>query len=126
MDIFDKLTQLEQEAADFGFKWENTEQIMHQIRSECAEVSEHLLAASSKTNPELQEEIGDLLHAVFSLCVFCNFDARTTLDASVTKFAKRMATVRQIAAENGITNLQGFTFTELMQYWDEAKARLQD
>ena len=42
MNLINKLIQLEQEAAEFGFKWESAEQIMQQIQSEFAEVNEHL------------------------------------------------------------------------------------
>ena len=71
MALLDKVVLLEQEADAFGFRWETTDQIMAQIESECAEISEHLHAGFAQANQaELQEEIGDLLHAVFSLCVF--------------------------------------------------------
>ncbi len=125
MNILDKVFKLEKEADEFGFSWENPEQILQQITSECNEVAEQLNNNHiPEKNTELQEEIGDLLHAVFSLCVFCGFDIKETINISLDKFAARMLMVRKIAAEKGIDNLQGHTFSELMQYWDAAKERL--
>lgn len=76
MNILEKIVNLENEASEFGFAWEKAEQIIEQIQSECIEVSEHL---KTENRTELQEEMGDLMHAVFSLCVFCKFDPHETL-----------------------------------------------
>lgn len=122
-EIFQKLTILEKEAESFGFKWDNTYQIMAQIKSECAEIDEHLDVLKSNQE-KLQEEIGDLLHAVFSLCVFCKFDAFDTLTKSVDKFERRLNAVKTIAQENGIATLNGYAFDELMKFWDQAKKRV--
>lgn len=125
MDLLERVVVLENEASEFGFEWETTEQIMAQIQSECQEVSEHLLQGSLNANQqELQEEIGDLLHAVFSLCVFCKFSPRETLQKTLDKFEGRMNAVRDIAREEGITNLNGYPFDELMIIWQKAKQRV--
>jgi uncharacterized protein YabN with tetrapyrrole methylase and pyrophosphatase domain len=67
--LLDKVVNLEKDAAEFGFRWEDACQIMAQIHSECAEIQEHLDTGITLHNrADLQEEIGDLLHVVFSLC----------------------------------------------------------
>ena len=114
---------LEKEAEQFGFKWGNTHQIMAQIKSECDEIDEHLSNINENNKPKLQEEIGDLMHAVFSLCIFCDLDAKETLTKSVDKFDRRLSSVKTIAKENGITTLNGYAFDDLMRFWDEAKKR---
>lgn len=124
MNVLKKLKSLENEAEQFGFKWDNTHQIMAQIKSECDEIDEHLSHITDDNKPKLQEEIGDLLHAVFSLCIFCKFDAEETLKKSVDKFERRLNAVKTIAQENGIATLNGYAFDELMQFWDQAKKRV--
>lgn len=119
MNILDKMTALEKEADAFGFKWETAEQIKDQINSELREVDVHLLD-NDKT--KLQEELGDLLHAVLSLTVFCGFDPHKTVEDSVNKFEKRFNLVKQLAAEQGLKDLNGKSFSELMAFWDLAKA----
>jgi uncharacterized protein YabN with tetrapyrrole methylase and pyrophosphatase domain len=116
--ILKKLTALEREAADFGFQWENSGQIMEQIKSEIAEVDVHLKDGDRN---KLQDEIGDLLHAVFSLCVFHEFNPEKTLMHSVEKFERRFRAVEQLAKEQGLDNLRGLPFQELMVFWDQAK-----
>ena len=105
MKLLEKITSLEDEAENFGFKWENPTQIMEQIQSECLEISAHLKNFLSDTNNiQLQEEIGDLLHAVFSLCIFCQFDPEATLGKAVDKFERRFKAVKKIAEEQGCSH----------------------
>lgn len=122
MNLLEKITELEKEAADFGFKWENPHQIMEQIQSECLEIDVHLKDATSSTDhTQLQEEIGDLLHAVFSLCVFCQFDPKETLEKATEKFERRLMAVKQIAMKKGLKTLKDYSFDELMVFWEQAK-----
>ena len=122
MDYLKKITELENEADQFGFRWQNTDQIMEQIQSECVEINEHLNDGLEHANQlELQEEIGDLLHAVFSLCVFCKLDPEDTLEKTVIKFERRLKAVKKITQDRGISNLNDHSFDELMRIWREAK-----
>lgn len=119
--IFDDIDNLEKEAVLFGLQWETKAQIMAQIRNECLEIEEHLEAKDKRA--ALQDEIGDLMHAVFSLCTYCNFDTELTLRKSLNKFEHRLNAMKDIAKERGLENLQGKSFDELMRYWDLAKQR---
>ena len=122
MDLLDKVVSLEESASEFGFRWETTDQIMQQIQSECEEIKEHLHHKLSQDNKAaLQEEIGDLLHAVFSLCVFTGFSPRMTLGQSLMKFERRLRAVKLITEEQGLNHLDGKPFDELMTIWDRAK-----
>lgn len=118
MDGLKRLVRLENEAADFGFKWDEPGQIIEQILSEVKEVQAHL---KDKDKQKLQEEMGDLLHAVFSLCVFCQLDPHDTLEKSVDKFERRFEAVKVLAAQQGLTSLNSKSFDELMQFWKKAK-----
>ncbi len=122
MDLLEKIVVLETDAENFGFCWENTSQIMAQIKSECIEIEEHLQEGIAETNRfELEEEIGDLLHAVFSLCVFCKLSPKNTLDKTLRKFEGRLNAVKQLANDRGLTHLHGFSFEQLMELWNKAK-----
>lgn len=125
MMLLDKVVKLENNAADFGFQWETAAQIMEQIHSECAEIQEHLDVGITLNNErDLQEEIGDLLHAVLSLCVFCKFNPRETLESTLLKFERRLTAVKAIALEQGLVTLNGKPFDDLMAIWKEAKLRV--
>jgi uncharacterized protein YabN with tetrapyrrole methylase and pyrophosphatase domain len=122
MDFLDKVVSLEEDASEFGFRWETPDQIMKQIESEYYEIKEHIHAGIPQINKAaLQEEIGDLLHAAFSLCVFYGFSPRVTLGQSLTKFERRLRAVKLITEEHGFENLDGKSFDELMHIWDRAK-----
>ena len=121
MDLLEKVVALENDADAFGFRWKKTEQIMAQIESECLEIQEHLQAGPAVNQFELQEEIGDLLHAVFSLCVFCKFSPREMLEKTLGKFEARLNAVKLLAKEQGLMDLNGHSFEELMVLWDKAK-----
>ncbi|MDP3705945.1 MAG: MazG nucleotide pyrophosphohydrolase domain-containing protein [Legionellaceae bacterium] len=121
MTIYEEIEQLEQEAAVFGLQWETSDQIMTQIRNECLEIEEHLHCPEQRE--ALQDEIGDLLHAAFSLCVFNNFSPEVTLRKSLDKFEHRLNAMKDITKEEGLAHLRGKSFDELMQYWEQAKAR---
>lgn len=122
MDLLDKVVQLENIADEFGFRWENTTQIMAQIQSECVEIAEHLMPGHEQKNKsDLQDEVGDLLHAVFSLCVFCKLSPKETLANTLAKFERRLNAVKTITQEKGLTNLEGHSFDELMHVWNKAK-----
>ncbi len=124
MNLLEKIAALENEATEFGFQWETTDQIMTQIQSECIGVDDHLKAGINDNSSALQEEIGDLLHAVFSLCVFCKLDLKDTLQQTVEKFERRLRAVKMIAHEMKLINLEGQTFDELMSIWKQAKSRV--
>ncbi|MCX7115270.1 MAG: nucleoside triphosphate hydrolase [Gammaproteobacteria bacterium] len=125
MELLDKIVVLEEAASNFGFRWETTEQIMAQIQSECIEINEHLVSPAEQVSQlDLQEEIGDLLHAVFSLCVFCKLSPRETLSQTLAKFECRLNAVKEITQEQGLTSLEGHSFDALMEIWKKAKGRV--
>lgn len=116
------LIALEKAACDFGFAWENSEQILAQIRSECDEVQGAI--SKQESAGRLQSEVGDLLHACFSLCVFLGFDPLQTLEQSVEKFSDRFKRVCELARLKGFENLKGQSFETLMEFWSEAKSQV--
>jgi len=120
-----KISHLEQDASNFGLNWENTDQIMEQILSEVQEIKEQLESSNQEASRQaLQEEIGDLIHAAFSLCVFCNFEPQETLIKSLDKFERRLTASKELAKAKGLTTLKGLPFHELMLYWKKAKAKV--
>jgi uncharacterized protein YabN with tetrapyrrole methylase and pyrophosphatase domain len=119
-DLLKKVESLEIQAKEYGFYWHNAEQVMQQIHSECKEIEE-LLDDRNKQSKELQEEIGDLLHAAISLCVYCGYDSKTTLEQALNKFEKRFIMTKYYAKQDGHNNLHGKTVKEMMKYWDMAK-----
>lgn len=117
------LKQIEKQelvAKEFGFYWENLNQLIEQIHNECTEIEE----AWSKGNaPHLQEEVGDLIQASISLAIFCKLDPHETLLKSIAKFQRRYDAVVQLAQNDGHKNLHDQPSTKLMDYWNQAKLK---
>lgn len=118
MDII-KFNQIEQEAIDFGFDWPNVEMILDQIQSECLEVKEAI--TQNEGEVRIKEEIGDLLHSIFSLCKFLNYDGPEILEEATDKFAKRFYRLKELVEADGYNNLQGEPIEILLKYWRMAK-----
>lgn len=117
--LLKKVEKQEKEAEAFGFYWENLEQILDQIRSECDEVKE---AAESCKKELLEEEIGDLIQAAISVAAFCNLDPHKVLSKSIEKFDRRYQTVVEMARQDGFSTLHGEPNKVLMNYWNRAKS----
>ena len=124
MDLLKKTVTLEKAANDFGLSWENAQQILHQVISECDEIAEHIDTTNQHGSSRalLQEEVGDLIHAALSLCVFCELDLKETISRTLAKFESRLNAVKAITQERGLNNLDGLGFDDMMDIWDKAKA----
>lgn len=122
MNIFKKVTVIEKQADDFGFMWSDTAQIFEQIQSECEEIKDNLVQLGDR--PHLQEEMGDLIHAVFSLCLFMKFDLEETCVKSIEKFEKRFVELKKLAHDAGFETLKGQPIDVLMHFWTQAKEKV--
>ncbi len=121
MSSLQKFADLEKQANDFGFSWSNPTQILDQIKSECLEVEEALQKGDLDT---LQDEIGDLIHATLSLCLFCELDPEETLEKSTLKFQKRLMETIRLAQQAGYETLNGQPISLLLDFWNQAKKRV--
>jgi len=118
MTILSAIAKQEQDIEDFGFYWENVAQILDQIRSECAEVQEAYLKGDRQ---HTQEEVGDIINAAISLCVFLKFDPAETLQKTRKKFADRYDIMQALVKQDGLQDLQGQPTQTLLTYWEKAK-----
>lgn len=119
MDILKKLIQTDKDARKFGFNWPNYYMILDQIIAECKEVREDLERGSSRA--KLQEEIGDLLHTVISLCIFLELDVEETIQNADIKLLRRMNQLKVLAKGQGLENLKGQTIEYMLNLWKEVK-----
>jgi GNAT superfamily N-acetyltransferase/phosphoribosyl-ATP pyrophosphohydrolase len=115
-----KLLDLEKDARSFGFDWPDQLRILDQIMDECREIREDL--ENKANNHKIQEEIGDLLHAVISLCRFSGFDPEDTLKKINHKFSKRMTILKELVQKKGLKDLKGKSMEYMLTFWDEAKS----
>ena len=113
------ITQVENDARNYGFCYPNIELIIKQIKDECDEVLE---AVNHHESPErVQEEIGDLIHATMALCYHQGFDIDETTLKAANKFSKRMLRLKEVARQEGLDNLHGQSLSDLIRLWKQAK-----
>lgn len=121
INLLQEIVLLEKQATSNGFAWPNVNMILDQVTNECKEVQQAI--ADNESPARVQEEIGDILHAAISLCVFMNFDVEETLANSKNKFEKRFLAVLDIAREQGYTDLKKQPIEKLLTLWELAKQR---
>lgn len=117
-NVIEIIMRQEKTANDFGFCWENIDQVLEQIRSECEEVKEAWEQGNKKN---LKEEIGDLINAVFSLAIFCELNPVEVIAENNTKFQRRFDLVVALAKADGLEDLHGQPLEILLGYWSKAK-----
>lgn len=119
MIMLKKLIELEKDAREFGFDWPDQYAILNQIINECQEVRSDIEANCS--DEKIQEEIGDLIHAVISLCTFSGCDVEQTIDKVNAKFSKRMILLKELAKNRGLTTLKGQSIPFMLELWNQVK-----
>lgn len=117
--ILEKLLAARQEAKAFGFEWAHSGRLIDQAISECEEIREAI--ENHEPAHRVQEEIGDLLHTAISLCDFVGFDVEETLEKVCTKFDLRFNNLKKLAAERGLSSLEGKSLEFKLGLWDEIK-----
>jgi uncharacterized protein YabN with tetrapyrrole methylase and pyrophosphatase domain len=95
--------------------------ILDQIKSECDEIKDAI--QNSGAQERIQEEVSDLLHAAFSICIFSGFDLDETIKLASIKFHRRFIALQEIALEKGYSSLKGLPITALNELWQHAKVR---
>ncbi len=118
-DILSNLTSLEKQFIDFGFAWPDKETILAQIVQECAEIKASMQDGEPKER--LQEEIGDIMHAVVSLCLFAGFEVEETLRKAYTKVQTRFTKVEALTRERHLDSLHGQSHEFILELWNLAK-----
>jgi uncharacterized protein YabN with tetrapyrrole methylase and pyrophosphatase domain len=117
-DVIAVVVQQEKTANAFGLSWDNIDQVLEQIHSECDEVKQ---AWTNGDQENLKEEIGDLVNATISLAVFCQLNPVEVLAENNTKFQKRFDTVVALVKADGLESLHGQPLETLLGYWNKAK-----
>lgn len=120
-DTLTRFTLMKRQAQQFGFVWTHVSQILDQIQSECQEIQDVISQQEERTR--LQEEVGDLILAAFSLCLFLGFDGEETFIKAINKFEKRFRELKNLAHKLGYETLCGQSIEIIIELWKQAKQR---
>ncbi len=99
------------------FDFEDKEQVMEKVCEELCEVSE---AIESGVKDNIEEEIGDLLLTVTSLCRKLGVEPEVALNKATDKFIDRFSVLEDEVIKQG-KDINSMTMTELDAVWNEIK-----
>jgi ATP diphosphatase len=115
-------------AARVGFDWSSAGPVFDKVREElneleaaCAAAANSPAGSSPGDNPQIQEELGDLLLAVTSLARHVEVDPEQALREADAKFTRRFQAV-EAGIEAARLTWQDCTAEELDRRWQEVKA----
>ncbi len=109
--------QIASRAAGVGFDWENPEQVLEKLNEELAEFDQ---ARKNASQPELEDELGDMLFVLVNLARFVKVDPEQALRRTNAKFRKRFGHIETALAARGM-KLEDATIEEMEALWQEAK-----
>lgn len=110
-----RATKVGKKASVFDFP--DAESVMDKVSEELVEVSE---AMNESDKEHLEEEIGDLLLSITSLCRKLGVDAEVALGRATDKFISRFSAVEQVVlAEN--KTMEQLSMQQLDEIWENIK-----
>jgi MazG family protein len=114
-----RAVKLTRRAAQVGFDWPSTDEVLAKLREELAELEVEIAAGDLA---KAREELGDLLFVCANLARKLDVEPEDALRAANAKFARRFAFIERALAERGSSPEQS-NLAEMDALWDEAKVR---
>ena len=110
-----RAVKLQKRAAQVGFDWPSTDEVIDKIVEEAAELR-------AESDPVKQfEEMGDLLFVMANLARHLGIDPEAALRAANAKFVRRFAAIEAALAARG-KRPEDSDLAEMDALWDAAKA----
>lgn len=110
--------KLQDRAARMGFRWSEIPPILAKVREEIGEV-EQAIAEGNKAH--IEEELGDVMAIMTTLCYELGVDAESVLRKANSKFEGRMRHIESSLQARGIEPKTA-GMAEMWRLWKEAKA----
>ena len=113
--------KIQKRAARVGFDWGNPVPALEKLEEETRELHAEL-AAGTRDQAKIDEEIGDLLFAAVNVARLAGADAETALRHATQKFERRFHSIEAALAVKG-KRPETSTLAEMDALWNDAKAR---
>ncbi len=102
------------------FDFSDADEVMDKVCEELTELSDAIHTEASLEHSAVEEEMGDLLLTLTSLCRKLKIDPEIALNKATDKFIRRFSQVENYVLESGNT-MENFSLEELNRIWDENK-----
>lgn len=106
--------KVSKKAAAAGFDWESCDGVLDKICEEAKEIT------AANTQPELEEEFGDLLFTMVNLGRHLGIDCETALGGATAKFIDRFSRMEKLALSEN-KPLDSLSTAEMDEYWGKIK-----
>jgi tetrapyrrole methylase family protein/MazG family protein len=112
-----KAHQIQKRAARAGFDWEHIDDVFAKLHEEIDEVKD---AIKRDHEPDIRDELGDLLFSVVNVSRFLGHNPEELLNYNIKKFIGRFQRVEEKVHASG-KKFTEFSLEELDIFWEEAK-----
>lgn len=112
-----KAYQVQKRAARAGFDWAHIDDVFDKLHEEMDELKE---AIRRQHEPNIREELGDLLFSVVNVSRFLGHNPEELLDQNIKKFIRRFQRVEDLVHAAG-RPFKSCSLQELDAFWDKAK-----
>lgn len=109
--------KLQRRAANVGFDWNNTTQVLAKLNEEQIEFDEAMASADKEA---MADELGDMMFCMVNLARHLDLDAESVLRAANRKFETRFNNV-EVQVEDSGHSWQEHELSQLEDYWQNAK-----
>ena len=109
--------KVQQKAAQVGFDWERTEDVLAKVDEEIQELKD---VYDSNNMERITDEMGDAFFALVNLSRFLKVQPELALTGTTNKFIKRFEYIEQESLKNG-KKLEDMNLAEMDELWNEAK-----
>ena len=110
-----KAFRLQDKTAQFGFEWDNIDQVWAKVQEEIDELLDEVRIP--KNQQRIEEEFGDVLFALVNYARFLKIDPEAALEGVNKKFKKRFEYIEQHAPKS----LSDMSLSEMDHLWNDAK-----
>ncbi|MBY4678815.1 nucleoside triphosphate pyrophosphohydrolase [Marinobacterium arenosum] len=119
LPALNRASKLQKRAAQVGFDWPDTGDVLDKIEEEIAELREAIAAGDAEA---VADEMGDLLFAQVNLARHLGVNPESALRSTNRKFERRFQYVeQQVEAAGG--DWSKFDLEQLDGFWNQAKQR---
>jgi XTP/dITP diphosphohydrolase len=114
-----KAYRIQEKASKVGFDWKDGAPVLEKITEEINELKQNV--ESGKSQPELEDELGDVLFSIVNYARFLKLNPEDALRRTVKKFKERFQKIEEYARENN-KELEHMTLDEMDEIWEKAKS----
>ena len=107
-----KAMRMQEKTAQFGFDWDNADQVWDKVREEMEEFRR------ATNEREREEEFGDLLFSLINYARWRGIDPETALERTNRKFRGRFEYVERRAGDKGLADMP---LADMEALWQAAK-----